>query len=99
MKDEAFIESILQKGKEVKEKARLEFSDISLEQLNWKLSAESWSIAQCLDHLIIADSFYFPELKKIIEGTKVGLQIFNNIPVSSSNWDRCPVHFHSFGSV
>ena len=69
MKDEAFIRSILDKGKEAKEKTRLEFSNISLEQLNWKPSAESWSIAQCLEHLIIADNSYFPDLKKVTEGT------------------------------
>ena len=69
MKDEVFIRSVLEKGKEAKEKARLEFSNISLEQLNWKPSAESWSIAQCLEHLIIGDSSYFSDLKKITEGT------------------------------
>ena len=45
MTDEAFIEAILQKGKEAKEKAIHEFSDISLEQLNWKSSPGSWNIA------------------------------------------------------
>ena len=68
MTDGAFIETILQKGKEAKEKVIHEFSDISLEQLNWKPSPESWSIAQCLEHLIIADSAYFPDLKNISEG-------------------------------
>jgi len=69
MKDEAFIRSIREKGAEAKEKARLEFSNISSEQLNWKPSPESWSIAQCLEHLIMADRCYFSNLKKIVEGT------------------------------
>ena len=47
----------------------LEFSGISSEQLNWKLSPESWSVAQCLEHLVISGSCYFPVLKKITEGT------------------------------
>jgi len=68
VKDEIFIASILQKGKEAKEKIIHEFSNISLEQLNWKPAPGSWSIAQCLDHLIIADSAYFPDLKNITEG-------------------------------
>jgi len=67
--DEIFIDAILQKGKEAKEKVIHEFSDISLEQLNWKSSPGSWSIAQCLQHLIIADSAYFPDLKNITEGS------------------------------
>lgn len=69
MIDEVFIKAILQKGKETKEKARLGSSDISVEQLNWKPSSQSWGIAQCLEHLVISDSSYFPDLKKITEGT------------------------------
>lgn len=69
MTDEVFINNILQKGKEAKEKARIAFSGISPAQLNWKPSPEKWSIAQCLDHLVVSDSSYFPELEKIITGT------------------------------
>lgn len=69
MKDEAFVISVLDKGKAAKEKARLAFSNISPEQLNWKPSTESWSIAQCLDHLIIADRSYFADLEKITQGS------------------------------
>lgn len=68
MTNESFINAMLQKGKEAKEKARDAFSNISLVQLNWKVSAESWSIAQCLDHLIVSDSSYFAELEKITAG-------------------------------
>ena len=68
MIDELFIKSILQKGKEAKEKASLEFSNISLDQLNWKPSDKSWSIAECLEHLIISDGSYFSDLKEITEG-------------------------------
>ena len=68
MKDEGFIKELLQKGREAKEKVRLEFSNTSAEQLNWQASPESWSIAQCLDHLVVSHSVYFPALKKITEG-------------------------------
>jgi hypothetical protein len=68
MTDEPFIKTILQKGADAKEKARLEFFDISIEQLNWKPSPESWSIAQCLDHLTMSHISYFPSLKDITEG-------------------------------
>lgn len=68
MKDEGFIIGILQKGKEAKDKVDSEVSGISLAQLNWKPSAEGWSIAQCLDHLIVSDSSYFLVLKKITDG-------------------------------
>lgn len=67
MTNEDFIKTILQKGKEAKDKVKSEFSNISLEQLNWKPLLKSWSIAQCLDHLIASHSAYFPILKRITE--------------------------------
>ena len=67
MKDEPFIQSMLQKGKQAGEKVKREFSAITLQQLNWKPDPESWSIGQCLDHLIVSDCLYFPVFKKIAE--------------------------------
>jgi len=46
------------------------FGGLSAEQLNWKPSAESWSIAQCLDHLILSNTEFFPELDKLAAGTR-----------------------------
>jgi hypothetical protein len=69
MTDGPFIATLLQKGNDAKQKATLAFSNISLPQLNWKSSPQSWSIAQCLDHLITSNTAYFPDLKKITEGT------------------------------
>ena len=69
MANEIFIQSILQKGKEAKEKVSNEFAAVSLEQLNWKPSPDAWSIAQCLEHLIVSDNSYFPALQKIAGGT------------------------------
>lgn len=68
MKDGVFIQEMLQKGNGLKEKVIANFNDLSLAQLNWKLEEESWSIGQCLDHLIISDCLYFPVLKKCITG-------------------------------
>lgn len=68
MTDEDFIKALLQRGQEAKDKVKLEFSGISSKQLNWKPLPESWSIAQCLDHLIVSDSSYFPSLEKVTEG-------------------------------
>jgi len=68
MKDETFIQLILQKGKDAAEKVTSNFSSISETQLNWKQSSQSWSIAQCLQHLMISHLAYFPVLNQIIEG-------------------------------
>jgi hypothetical protein len=67
MTDELLISEILQKGRVAKAKVLAEFSTITINQLNWQPSPQNWSIAQCLNHLIIADSCYFSDLKKITE--------------------------------
>jgi hypothetical protein len=69
MKDTPFIQEMLLKGKEAGERVKAEFSNLSLQQINWKASPGSWSIGQCLDHLIIADCSYFPALKRIASGS------------------------------
>ena len=42
------------------------FSLLSADQLNWKPDPSKWSIAQCLDHLIVSNSTYFPIFDKIL---------------------------------
>lgn len=46
------------------------FSGLSAEQLNWKPAPESWSVGQCLDHLIKSNEEFYPELEKIAGGTR-----------------------------
>jgi uncharacterized damage-inducible protein DinB len=66
-----FIQQRLLSGEEAKRKVISEFSSLSLPQLNWKPAPDSWSIGQCLDHIIVANSLYFPTLKKITDGNYV----------------------------
>lgn len=68
MEDREFIQAMLEKGNEAKQKVLSEFANLTLIQLNWKSSPESWSIGQCLDHLLVSNLQYFPILKKIAEG-------------------------------
>ncbi|MBP7272631.1 MAG: DinB family protein [Saprospiraceae bacterium] len=42
-----------------------QFSSLSQSELNWKPNAESWSIAQNIDHLIVINESYFPILKAL----------------------------------
>jgi hypothetical protein len=48
--------------------ARAKFGALSKEQLNWKPSAESWSVGQCLDHLIKGDEGLLEKILPVIEG-------------------------------
>jgi len=46
------------------------FGGLSSEQLNWKPSAKSWSVGQCVDHLIRSNVGVFPALDGVIAGKK-----------------------------
>ena len=44
------------------------FGGLSGAQLNWKPSAEQWSVGQCFDHLIVTNRTFFPSMEKIAAG-------------------------------
>src|SRR5437588_12219291 len=46
------------------------FSDLTAQQLNWKPSADQWSVAQCFDHLVSANEAFFPIFEKVLSGEK-----------------------------
>jgi DinB superfamily len=49
------------------------FGPLSAHQLNWKPDPKSWSIGQCLDHIITSNTTYFPVFRAIqAEQAKVG---------------------------
>src|ERR1044072_4125454 len=49
--------------------AREVFGLLSAAQLNWKPSAEQWSVGQCFDHLIVTNSTFFPDMERVAAGT------------------------------
>ena len=54
--------------------AREVFGRLSAAQLNWKPSAEQWSVGQCFEHLMKANSGFFPVMERVAAGTyKSGL--------------------------
>jgi DinB family protein len=48
--------------------AKTLFGHLNPDQLNWKPSADSWSVAQCLDHLISSNLSYDPVFDRILKG-------------------------------
>jgi len=55
--------------------AEKSFGQLNSTQLNWKPSPAQWSVAQCLDHLIVINSAALPIVDKILrEGYKPTLQ-------------------------
>lgn len=45
------------------------FDGLSTEQLNWKPNAQTWSIAQNIDHLIVINESYYSIIDSIRKGT------------------------------
>ena len=66
MKSRSEITSSL---KRVADDAREAFGSLSAEQLNWRPSEKSWSVAQCFDHLITTHSLYFPIFERLTFGS------------------------------
>jgi len=68
---------------EIGQKVELTFGHLSAEQINWKPSVEGWSVGQCFEHLIKANSLFFPELKKIASEKRKNSFLENYSPLSS----------------
>ncbi len=56
-----------------------EFSELDDEELNRKPARDKWSIAQCLDHLVVSNGSYFPAFESLLNGKyrRSFWQIFN----------------------
>ncbi|HTH51946.1 MAG TPA: DinB family protein [Pyrinomonadaceae bacterium] len=65
-----------------------EFGPLTVEQLNWKPSEKSWSVAQCLDHVIVLHSLYFPIFDKLAAGN-----------VTPTLWERASPFSGLFGRL
>lgn len=56
------------------------FGALDSEQLNWKPGEKSWSVAQCLDHLILTNEQFYPEFEKLVSGARKNTFWQNNSP-------------------
>jgi len=64
------VESITAQIDEISAEVRELFGDLSAEQLNWRPAPESWSVAQCLEHLIRSNEEFYPEFDQLAAGTR-----------------------------
>ncbi len=65
----ALLTEILNEGKSISIVVKQKFGNLSSEVLNTKPSPDSWSVGQCLDHLIVLNSSYFEVLTQIESST------------------------------
>ena len=60
------------------------FGHLTVAQLNWKPNPETWSVGECLDHLITTNRSYFAQLTAMSKGDKY-----------ESFWEKLPF-LHDF---
>ncbi len=66
------------------------FGHLNAQQINWKPSADQWSVAQCLEHLITINREYYPQFDQIIKGEKK-TTLWQSMPVLPSLFGRMMV--------
>jgi len=64
------VEGVVSQFQSVSDDVHESFGGFTPEQVNWKPSSESWSVGQCLDHLIKSNEEFFPELDQLAAGTR-----------------------------
>ena len=52
----------------ISENVQKAFGNLSPAQINWKPSAETWSVGQCFEHLIKSNELFFDKLDEIADG-------------------------------
>jgi hypothetical protein len=64
------VEGVISELEGVSEDVRNSFGSLTTVQINWKPAPDSWSVGQCLDHLVKSNEEFDPELDKIVAGTR-----------------------------
>lgn len=59
---------IISELKTVREKTQEQFGELTPEQINWRPSAEGWSVGQCFEHLIKSNELFYDKLDEIAGG-------------------------------
>lgn len=75
----AKLPALITAANDIAAEAKSTFGRLSPTQLNWKPSAERWSVAQCFDHLLTSNQGYLP----LIDGVLAGIK--------PTFWQRMPV--------
>jgi hypothetical protein len=64
------VNNLISGFEKISEDAQKTFGGLSAQQINWKPSAEGWSVGQCFDHLIKSNEAFKPQFEKIKSGGK-----------------------------
>lgn len=90
MKPETTLPQILEEADTIIRDVQSSFGRLSATQLNWKPSADQWSVAQCLQHLIATNLEMTPIFDAAIKGAK-RTTFLERLPLLPSLWGRIMV--------
>jgi hypothetical protein len=66
----ADLPAVINAANNVANDTRSTFGHLTPSQLNWKPSAERWSVAQCFEHLLASNKGYLPIIDNVLAGYK-----------------------------
>ncbi|MFN0110858.1 MAG: DinB family protein [Blastocatellia bacterium] len=92
MKLDMSLPELLIESESIASDVQSAFGNLSVEQLNWKPNADSWSVAQCLDHLITSNGLMLAIFDPVINGTK-RTSFVERLPLLPSLMGRMMVKF------
>ena len=81
------IENLISETRKIADEAEKTFGNLTAEQINWKSSPESWSIGQCLDHIMVTNETEFSEIERIIKGEHKN-PFWSKVPFLTDFWGR-----------
>jgi hypothetical protein len=66
----ATLPELLREADLIAERASQTFGDLNYDQLNWKPTAERWSVAQCFDHLTTSNEPFLKIIDTVTSGNR-----------------------------
>ena len=75
----ADLSSLIAAASQTAADAQSTFGNLSPAQLNWKPSAERWSVGQCFEHLITSNKGYLPIIDDVLKGRKQS--VWESMPI------------------
>jgi hypothetical protein len=83
----AYLVQELKAAAEMPQRFREAFGHLSAVQLNWKPNPETWSVGECIDHLIVTNRSYFAQLEALSRGDKY-VSFWEKLPILHGFWGR-----------
>ncbi len=92
------LSDVITEAKAIAIDAQKLFGHLSATQLNWKPSADQWSVAQCLEHLIATNRAMFPAFEQTINGTKTA-SLLERLPFLPAFFGKMMVKYIAPGAT